>query len=592
MKVRGREFDMFLVAEFCGRMTAARPNSKERSETIRWFCQRTGASESTARRIYKDLVLRKKNLDEASRRKQKRKPQKTDIERARERKDALIVSSIKRMPGEKHKWIPTQRALEIAQNMGLIPQGLYTRATMDRILAREGLNKRVFNKGKAAFKLTAQYPGHVYVVDATPMDQYYLKLDGSIRRFDTPHGDKHLDDLLAREHLVKIWVYYCVDLYSKCFLAMPFANLPREGRRNAGENADDWFEFLKFFILPKNNLPSPIEGKPHPLANCPIEGLPDIIYCDKGSGIGNSKLIKNTFGHPGMGTRIVTHMPGNPSAKGMVEGRISAFKRSVEVGLIPHTINNINQLIYFYLKWADYFNKQYGFYDAWRRGIKDHPIIRVTEEDFHHASVSCTTRVISQYGTVSINNKEFFVTYDERYLHTKATIYRPRTSNRTVGTTEERYTAVLFDGTCVDLKAGIPEHDFEHFKSHPKTIGAKNREDSSNITQNIKKYITFEDTLPPENTDKIVNFPQKTIAASVELSPIAPPNFNSIESAWRWILNRTGLFIEELPQETTQAINTMLKAAYDTHHFIEGDLASMIASLIQQKKLQSKGGSL
>lgn len=579
--VRGMEFDMFLVAEFCGRMTQAEPNSKERGEAIRWFCDRTGASASTARRVYQDMVERKKTIDEAAGRKQKRKPRKSEIERAIEKKHALIISGIKRMPGEsRKKWIPTERAMEIAANMGLVPR-IYTRSTMDRILAREGLNKKLATAGTAAHRITADYPGHVYVVDATPMDQYYLKLDGTVRRFDAPEGDKHLDDLLAREHLVKIWVYYGVDMFSKSFLAMPVARLPREGRRNAGENADDWFEFLKWFILPKQGLASPLENKTPPLANCPVEGLPDIIYCDKGSGIGKSKLINSTFAHPGMGTKIITHFPGNPSAKGMVEGRISAFKRSIEVGLVPHTITNVNQLIYFYQKWTDYFNTQRGFYDVWRSGVKNHPVVRMTEEDFHHASVTSTTRTITQYGVVSIDNKEWFITYDERYFGTKATVYRPRTRNAVTG---DRLVAVLFDGSRVDMTPGKPEHGFENIKSHPKTVGAKNREEAIRVTQSIKKSITYEDTLPPEGGDKVVNFPGQSVPAEIETSPIAPPSFNSIESAWRWILNRTGIFIEKLPEETVTAINTMLKAAHEANGFIEGDVASMISSLIDQKK--------
>jgi hypothetical protein len=578
---RGKRYDEVLVAEYIGRMNRAKPNTKERGEAIRWFCDRTGASPSTAKRVYDRVVVSKADIDDVISGTQTRKGRKTELELALERKHALAVSGIKRLPGEsRKKWIPTERAIEIAENMGLVPAGEYTRCRMDRILAREGLNKRQANVGSAAHRITADYPGHVFVVDATPMDQYYLKLDGTVRRFDAPEGDKHLDDLLAREHLIKIWVYYLVDMKTKAFLAMPFARLPREGRRNAGENADDWFEFIKWSMLPKHELASPLPNRRPPFSDCPVEGLPKILFCDRGSGIGGSTFINRTLNR--LGVQVVTHMPGNPSAKGMVEGRISAFKRSVEVGLIPRTITNVNELIYFYQSWVDYYNRTHGYYDAWRAGAKDHPVIRLTEDDFHHASVSNVERKITQYGTVSIDGEEWFVTYNEKYLRTKCTIYRPRTREGL------RYVAELFDGSYADLKPGVPEHGFDDIKSHAKTEGAKNREEARLVAQGIHRTITYEDTLPPQGETRVVNFPGQNVAAKVEASPVAPPSFNSIESAWKWILNRTGLFIEELPAESISAANTMLKASYEADGFVDGGVAVFIAGIIDKNKNSSE----
>ncbi len=573
---RGKKFNESLVAEFAGKYMEA-GNRNERSDAIRWFQSMTGVSPSTARRVLSEVTSSGKSCLEVAERKQRRKSRKTDIQLAEEKRHAHAVAAFKRLPGDgRKKWIPTERAITMAENTGLIPAGRYTRATMDRLLEREGLNKRQTNIGTTAHGITAEYPGQVLVVDATPMDQYYLKLDGKVLRYHTPEGDKHLDDLLHREHLVKIWVYYAVDMYSKAFLAMPFARLPREGRRNSGENADDWYEFLKWVILPKSGI-SPIQGRPAPFADCPFEGIPDVIYCDKGSGIGKSTLINETMAN--LGPRIVTHFPGNPSAKGMVEGRISAFKRSAEVGFIPHTITNVNELMYIYQAWVNYFNKTRMYYDKWRAGVKSNPILRATEEDFHHASVKSTTRTITQYGTVSLEKKDFFVHYDERYLHTKVTVYRPKTRDGGY-----RYTARLYDGKIVELVEGRPEHAFNDIKSHKKSHGAANREEVKRLSAQLSNIITFDTTLPPDLSDNIVSFPQKFRQAEIAPSIIAPPVFDTIDSAWKWMLNRTGLFMEEIPDDCVSAVSTILQAAFDKDRFISGEAATTIASIIEKNK--------
>ncbi len=575
---RGIKYDEHLLVEYARRHSAAH-NDRERGDTVRWFMDQTGASYGTAYRVLQKIESGIPYTDVAAAR-QTRKSRKSDIDRAKELRHAKVIAAIKQIPGEdRSKWIPTEHALRIAGHMGLLPEGIYTRSTMDRLLAAYRLNRRSAQKQKIAHELTAKYPTRVFVVDATPMDQYYLSLDGRVVRYDAPEGDKHLDDILARERLSKIWVYYLVDMYSKAFLPMPFASLPiGEDVRNSGENAEDWLSFLKFCFLPKRNMPSPLDDRRAPLAGCPIEGVPEILYSDKGSGIGRSTRV-NRFCLR-LGIQVVTHKPGNPSAKGMVEGRISAFKRSFESQLIPKTIKDINQLIYFYQIWADHWNRERGYYDTWQRGVMLHPIRRADEQNLRDANVSHINRVIDGYGCVSIDREHWFVTWDEQYRGTRATVYRPPSYDG-----EVRYIAELYDGTIIECTNGRPEHDFEEIKSHPKSRGEKNREEVRILSKQIGGMMSFEDTLPPESDGKIVRLPSPAVSVETH-SPVVPERFDSAKSAWRWILNQTGLFAEEISEENRNALDKIISLSLEEHGSIPGDLAVMLANLINKNKRQ------
>jgi len=575
--MRGKEYDMFLVAEFCDRMTMAE-RAKDKGDAIRWFCDRTGASSSTAYRVY-NRAIQGMPINDIAQKKQTRKPRKSEIQRQRELQHARIISAVKIMPGEFAKQIPTELAITMAENMGHIPKGMYTRSTMDRLLAQHDMNAKSYRKRPAGMPIRADYPGQVVVVDATPMDQYYMTLDMNIRRYDAPVGDKHLDDVLAREGLYKIWVYYLVDLHSKAFLVRPYAELPKtEGARNAGESADTWLDFLLWCFRPKRNTLSPLPHKDAPLADCPIEGLPVTLYCDRGSGIGKSNLVGRVCTR--LGIQIVTHMPHNPRAKGMVESRIGAFKRRYETLIQKGEIDDVNKLIYFYQAWCHHHNKENGLYDVWQKGVIGHPIVRVSEENIHDAMVSHTTRRINDMGCISVDAKTLFVTHEEKYIGTRCSIYRPPARND-----EQQYLAELFDGTIINNCVDAEEiaHKFDEIKRHPKTAGERNREDTKELSKSIGKYVSFEDTLPQAQTTNIVRLPSP--ATTIEThSPVTPASFASVEHARRWILNQTGMFMEEIEVEARELIEQGLALALKTKGHIPGSIVVEFANLVNREK--------
>lgn len=580
---RGKIYNEHLLMEFSKRYADAE-NKADKGEVVQWFMNETGVSLTTAYRVINRISSGAPFADVAGAR-QRRKKRKDDLQRARDASEMKKIISIKYISGQdKKKRIPTVYAIRMAESAGHVPAGKYNRSRVDRFAREQRLDHRSMKKEHVAWKLTAKYPTRVFVVDATPMDQYYIRLDGRIKRYDMPDGDTHRDDILARERLSKIWVYYGVDMHSKSFLAMPYAALPiTAGARNPGESAETWLEFLKFFMLNKRDLQSPLESKPAPLLNCPIEGIPHILYCDRGSGIGKSNRVNSLCRK--LGTQIITHLPGNPSAKGIVESRISAFKRSFETQFLPDKISNINELVYLYLAWGNWWCEQRGYYAAWQRGIVGHDIHRVTDETFRDANISHFIRTIDGFGCVDIDKQKWFVTWDEHYKKSKVKIYRPQTHDG-----EVRYMAELNDGTLIDCRQGMPEHDFEDIKSHPKSAGQRNREDLTQMTRQIKGTLIYDDMLPPSADEKLVRFPHSTRETEVH-SPIKD-SFDSVKKAWNWILNQTALTMEDISPESYTPINKVLEISLEEHGYIPGETARLMSNLINKNKKKEVIGEL
>ena len=572
---KGKQIDTAILLEFVRRMKSA--SKKERGEALRWFMELTDVSKNTAYAM-RARMLKGQSYVEVAGGVQRRKPRKSEFQRATETKHALAVSAIKRRAGEDKKWASTARALRIAEHMGNIPTGLYTRSKMDRLLSREGLNRASARKLPMAHELIARYPGHVIAVDATVMDQYYIKLDKNVEHYNAPAGDQHLDDYLRKNMLSKIWVYYGVDMYSKAFLPLPFIpTRMSDTAKNGGENAFDWLTFLKFFILPKSLMRPILEDRKPPLRECPIEGIPTILYCDAGSGIGRSLEVGGFCAS--IGTEIITHMPGNPSAKGIVESRIGAFKRSYESIINPAVITNINQLINFYLEWANYHNRMMGFYDAWQRGAVSYPVLRVSEHDLSSAMVSHFTRTINGYGCVESDNAEWFVTWDEKYRGTKATIYRPRTRDGVV-----KYSAVLSDGTVIQkLAEGRKQHDIDDIKSFPVSAGRKNREIARLLAKELGKQMIYDDILPPKEETNIVRMPSQTKQVEIH-SPLVPDQFESADKAWQWILNQTQRTYEDIGAAARATIDNGFNLAMKEYGFVPSEMAVVYANLLIKYK--------
>lgn len=575
--MKGAKFDPALVLQFLTKMKHAK-DPQERGAAVRWFRDLTGVSASTAYSVLRKAMRKTATIDDIANAVQCRKARKLDLERAMDLRVAKTIVAFKILPGKNAKPIPTEHAMRMAVNMGHSEVARYTRSTVDRHIRSFGLSPRYFRGQDAGMPITAKYPGHVFAVDATPIDHYYLKFDESVVPYDAIPGDKHLDDILARERLYKIWVYYLVDMYSRCFLVRPYAELPKTpGARNAGESAETWLNFMLWCIKPKHGSPSPLEHKKAPFADCPVEGAPDILYCDRGSGIGGSSLINRVMVR--LGVSVVTHLPGNPRAKGIVEGRIGAFKRSYEPLLRNRTISSLNELIYFYQAWADDHNRRSGFYDAWMRGAASNPVIRISEKNIKDAMVSHADRKINGMGCVEIDKQVLFVAYEQQYLNTWCAIHRART--RDGGT---KYIAELSDGTIKYPKPVEQHaHDFSEFRRFPKTEEERNREDVSALSSSIEPFVSFNDTLPLAKKSNVVRLPSPA-KPLVTHSVFAPQIFDSADAARTWILTQARIFWEQINNENRESIEKALEMSMRLKGHIPGSMAVELANILIEDK--------
>lgn len=556
--MHAKEYDPVVVTEFIMRHKQAKTNAQKKM-AIDGFMQLTGVSRPTA---YNVLKKNSRNIpvEDIAQGTQHRSSRKSEFELASIKKDMIRLAAIKQQPGEKSgKWIPTDRAIEIGAVLGYWPEDKWTRSTADRWLDYFGLNKKLTQKpARAKQKITAAYANECWLVDATPMDQYYLRLDLTPVHINVPDGDKHLDDLLRDENCVKIWVYYMVDMFSGAFMAWPSVADPiGVGSKNQGESAQSWINALQFFMLPKARLePLCIKGeyRKHPFINSPVEGVPHILFSDKGSGIGGSNQTKSFLYN--LGSTVRTHMPGNPSAKGRVEGRIGAFKRTIECQFLPEKIRTVDELVYLYCSWVDYYNRKKGLYDAYVSGLAGHAPLRVSPSLIQDALVVNQVRTISNSGTIRIDNEHWFVTADGRYIGTKVNVYKR--VDRETG--ELIYTAETHDRKLFTCTHGLPEHHLNDRPTVEQTPEELNRAEAATFRNEVKRHMSYDDMLPPETEKKVVHIVPSVENARVNTASL-PETLPDKQQAINWILFQTGLFWEEVPENTRTAVEHLLDIA-------------------------------
>ncbi|WP_017863252.1 integrase catalytic domain-containing protein [Leptospira santarosai] len=299
----------------------------------------------------------------------------------------------------KTKYASTTAAMRMGVEEGLFrAEDLPHRTTIDRALGRLGLRARDFKKSHTAVQLYADFAGEWLVVDATPLDQHFLRLDNKFQyKKGLSEKDKHLSDLLRREGLRRIWLFFAVDLYSGAWFCRAYA--PEGG----GEDTATWIDFLTDCLLSKERIP--------------LQGVPLNIYCDRGSGMRSDEM--KTFLNR-LRILVTTHVAGNPSAKGMVEGRISASKRSHETMLkaLEDDYLDLVSLNEHYSQWQIFHNTQSGAYARFCESTNSRPLRSVNADDIRNARFAFHKRKVDAYGVISIKwgsrakVEKFFVARD------------------------------------------------------------------------------------------------------------------------------------------------------------------------------------
>lgn len=393
---RARELDAEILIPLYNKWKAA-DSRHTKGEIIKEACALWGITKPVIYKAFGRLDMGYSGFDVARRAIPRRKSAVRQSIEQKRTQYAKIIASYKFASkiGQKGYVIPTEQVIEIALADGSIkPEDVLSRSETDRWLKRLGISNRDFNVDKkTAAEIIAYYSNEVWVVDATPLNRHFLTIDGGIKhRPDLDSEDKHLPDILQRDGLHKIWVFYAVDLFSRTYFCHAFAPQPTTpGAKFGGENAFTWMQFLDMAFLPKEDYP--------------FEGLPEIIYSDRFSGIKSSNGPLRNF-LSALNIQSETHLPKNSRAKGVVEGRQSAFKRRYETILNLFASNrrelNLQSLNHYFMAVARKQNLEEGKFSAYLESAKTHPLRKVTVKNLQDARVRFVPRKLNIHKCVTV----------------------------------------------------------------------------------------------------------------------------------------------------------------------------------------------
>lgn len=204
---------------------------------------------------------------------------------------------------------PVTDVHEVAVDSGILAEGQITAQQMARILRDKKISKRHAKAPTPHIELAAAHTNHAWQVDATACIQYFFKDNGNgmgqrDTKTDFYHGKPgSFKDI--KKHLIR---YAAIDHLSRSFYIQYFYS--------SGEKATDILEFLW----------AACSAKPDPEAY-PFRGVPLMLMGDKGSGFNDGMvqtLLKN------LDVEWTYHLPGNPRAKGMVEGLMNIWEQHFE----------------------------------------------------------------------------------------------------------------------------------------------------------------------------------------------------------------------------------------------------------------------
>jgi len=447
--------------------------------------------------------------------------------------NAIAAEKFANVSGKNPRSISTEFAIQIAKNRGNISLH-WTVATADRWLKRIGCTAAEMQSPTAALKWKEPYSNSTWMFDASGFRRYFLNpKQGKIKK--RSYLDiKDEETGMERDGLIKIWLYAGVDIYSKSFFLKAYGGKAiTNGSKHRGENKADYLDCFQYCFLEKDDR------------RMPVFGIPEFVYCDKGSGIMATKNILKRLGV----TDVRNHFPGNSRAKGAVERRIGIFKNDIEPALDGIQLETIEDLNDFLHKYCIHQNQISGRYDIWLAGTKIKPVKKVTEQNFYDAMVSFDARVVDNWGCISYHNHRYAVAMD--LCGQKVSLFKDATGNLVAEDVMGNF--YICDPTGAREISNETGYSIinpsENFR---KTDRMKNRESVIEQAKTARAERTILDILP--DSANLRYFPASSIA--VETDPtIAPKEFKNHDEAWSYIERRLLFNRLDLPEILKQEID-------------------------------------
>ncbi len=249
------------------------------------------------------------------------------VSRAEVEAVAALMRSSQSTTGKQR--LPLSDAIEIALANG----ELKTRVspdTMLRIMRREGCHPAQLARATPHSSMRSLHPNHVWQLDASICVLYYLK-NGKAAVMDERLFNARKPRDLARIVNKRVLRYALTDHFSGDVIARYY--------HAAGEDQESLFDFLMWAMRPQ---PGRV-----------MHGVPWMLVWDAGSA-NMSHGIQNLL--TALGVRHWVHVPGNPRAKGQVEGMHNIIERKFEGRLCFTRIDSIEQLNAHLDQWLLAFN--------------------------------------------------------------------------------------------------------------------------------------------------------------------------------------------------------------------------------------------
>jgi len=356
-----------------------------------------------------------------------------------------------------NKVMSTERAIEILEKMGQLPEGKLTARTVNRWAKIYDATVKKICAAKPAVKLVSEHPNHVHLVDFSVCEQYYLReKDGKIAMRPWTYKNK------PNESREKIWTFALVDHYStakyiRYFLsAGESSRILYHGLMEAWEKRDD--------------------------TQFPFHGAPRILYADKGSAL-RSERIQNML--EALGVKVIYHKPGNPRAKGMVE---SAFKHlqvdfETELRHCPAlTLEDLNDRVYNWLiehNWKSSEGEDISRFAKWQEISGEQLLELPPKHILARVTASHQIRTVDAYCTVSIQGEKFGVPED--IIGKKVRVWFNIDGGISVQDIE---TGEMYRN--VEPKKAV----FGEFRAHKKSDAERMQDDAIRMAKDISKAMT------------------------------------------------------------------------------------------------------
>ncbi len=242
------------------------------------------------------------------------------------------------LAGEKFLELPALDAIYLAEQNGIIPPGVLTAPTFNRWKRSQSIGTAKvsrYRENRKGNKIPQEFvhirtgkPNELHELDASVCLHWFLQKRGGIGTQSRKLQANKNKPGTARPKLLR---YILIDHFSGAFYVRYYAT--------GGESTENALDFLFHAWSAKADA-----------AAFPFRGVPEKLWTDRGfTGGRTSKEIRNPYFArlvENLGVDVDAHQPGNPRAKGLVEGWMRHWETHFETQMVlamPKTVDELNE---------------------------------------------------------------------------------------------------------------------------------------------------------------------------------------------------------------------------------------------------------